>query len=77
MVLIWLSKKTLKIISFFKLTNEVVDLLKNLLEKNPVKRYSIYEALEHKWFKNYTFIDDNNGQTNEVVNNLKRTMIKM
>lgn len=32
-------------------SKDVKDLLKKLLEINPVKRYSAIEALEHPWLK--------------------------
>lgn len=47
---------------------EVRDLLKRLLDKNTVTRRHIVEALEHKWFTDYTSsLVNNDGKQYETL----------
>lgn len=34
-----------------KISRDAIDLIKSMLEKNPKKRISMAEALDHKWMK--------------------------
>ncbi len=52
------------------ITTEAISLIKNMLNKNPLKRFSADMCLEHKWFKMLE-----NNEKNNSSNNFKRIQI--
>ena len=57
-----LNKLATKIVFFepdypLELSNEIIDLLKKLLEKNEKDRITINEIFNHSWFKKYPFFE--------------------
>ncbi|CAF1216273.1 unnamed protein product, partial [Didymodactylos carnosus] len=50
--------------SHFPIDQEAIQLLTNLLQVNPVERYTIEQAMGHSYFKNI-FINENDDNENE------------
>ena len=54
-----------------EITKEAISLIKNMLNKNPIKRFSAEMCLEHKWFK----MLENQEKNHSSTNNFKRIQI--
>ena len=62
-----------------KLSGDALDLLKRMLEKNPVQRISVHEALKHPWiekFLNYTNTVSPKQSPRKLQLNIDRPLLK-
>jgi calcium-dependent protein kinase len=79
-----ISTKELKFPSkyFEKISNDAIDLLTNLLCRDVEKRITAQEALDHKWFNNFSKEDNDIGKINmdilkKIFANLKKNNNEM
>lgn len=71
-----IGKYNMQIKQFENISNEAKDLITNLLQKNPSKRFTASKALDHAWFKKLEIrkeiVESNVDRIKESLNNIKR-----
>jgi len=71
------GKYDLKSPPFDKLSKNCINLIENLLNKNPNKRFSAEKALNHEWFKDFSSKESYNKLTDySVIKTLHNNLIK-
>ena len=71
------GKYDLKSPPFDKLSKNCINLIENLLNKNPNKRFSAEKALNHEWFKDFSSKESYNKLTDySVIKTLYNNLIK-
>ena len=66
-----IGKYNMNIKPFEGISSDVKDLIQNLLQKSPSKRYTATKALEHSWFKKF---DIRNNQIESNVDRIKESL---
>ena len=71
------GKYDLKSPPFDKLSKNCINLIENLLNMNPNKRFSAEKALNHKWFQDFSSKESYNKLTDySVIKTLHNNLIK-
>ena len=53
------------------ISEEAIDLIKNMLKMNPKERFNAEQALSHKWFKKFENSNPKTSITN-TINNIRK-----
>lgn len=59
------------------ISDQAVDLVHKLLERDPIKRISAAEALQHDWIKSKSIVKIDNNMARKTLSNLKNFSVSV